>query len=1180
MSKKIQLTPAQTKAVELRGHTMLVSAAAGSGKTAVLTKRIIELITDSDDPVDVSDILVVTFTKAAATELKDRISSAIYSALKEDPSNKHLSNQLMKLGGAKICTIHSFCSSLIRGNFQLLGLPATLRIADETESSLICNNVMNELIDECYGGIHSENIEDFAEFTESFLQGKTDEGLAFIFSNIYRKLRNYPEGIGLLDTYAKQLNESENVDIFSTTWGKVIVQDIKRTFEHYYGVFTNACKFFSSDELFAKNYLPSFEADLRFCYNIKESLNAPMYEDIKTKLYSREKVKLINISSDKQTDESLYYKDIRTVFSKKVEDILKKYFSFSEQTVRDQITASGLVCKNMYEFLKLFDARFKKEKRDRGLLDYNDLENYTIELLYKKDTGYTELTDFALSLRDKFRYIFIDEYQDVNELQDKIFSGISTSKNRFMVGDIKQSIYGFRGSEPRLFSEYRTKFPEYKDTCPASDGVTLYLSDNFRSNKSVIDFSNSVFDVLFRFNSGSMEYTEGDKLVCSRKYNEGEQDYPVRICFVKEDAELNGVIGEAEFVADEVEKLIKSGTAPSDIALLFRSKTNTVYFEEALKKRNIDSFNRIDKDFFENDAVLLMLCLLNTIDNPTRDIYLAGVMKSPIFSFSMTDLTVIKQKTKKSSLYESVKEYASVTGDDKCVKFLETLNVWRKYAEGCPVDKLIRYIYNQTHIVELLSGRKNSDSDIERHANLLLLYEYARQFENGSFKGLYNFILYLNDVVEKRTTLANARLTSEESEVVNIMTVHNSKGLEFDTVFICDTAHRFNREDEKNNYIFHKELGLTMSLRDKTYLGKFKTLHRCAAEMLLRQEDLEEELRVLYVALTRAKKRLVITSSLKKQNEIIDSIKSEDNDVSQYALLNSNSLIELILWGILKSDYDFYSLEYVSPTLTDETVEVDRTSNELNRDLIEKYKDVFRERLSFEYPYKELTVLPSKMAVSKLYPTVLDEYTAVVEPQTPSMYLKPKFMLPENNKATGADRGTATHVFMQFCDFERVLSYGVQAEIDKLYEMGFIDKNISELVNIEKVSEFFRSDFFKLLRNAKNVWRERRFNINLPAVEFSQDEVTRERLNDENVLVQGVIDIVFVDENDRLILADYKTDYFSKQEIESGEAEETLKTRHSNQLFYYSEACRRMFGREVDSIMIYSFALGREVIIK
>jgi len=1180
MSKKIELTPAQKKAVKLRGHTMLVSAAAGSGKTAVLTKRIIELVTDSENPVDVSEILVVTFTKAAATELKERISAAIYSALKEDPTNKHLSRQLLMLGSAKICTIHSFCAGLIKANFQLLGLPANLRIADETESRLICNNIMNDLIDECYGGIHSEKINDFAEFTECFLQGKTDEGLALVFSDIYNKLRNYPEGIELLMRSSNELRIANRGLILDTVWGRVILDDLKRTFEYFYNILDNACKYFVVDELYSKNYLPQFEVDLRFCYEILEEIKTATYSSLKDKLASKEKLKLGSVSKDKQTDEVLYYKKIRESFHKKADEAYEKYFAFSEETLKGHFELSSDICKNMYEFLKIFDKSFKNEKKSRGLLDYNDLENYTLELLYKKDSNHNELTEFAKDLRDKFKYIFIDEYQDVNELQDKIFSGISTNTNRFMVGDIKQSIYGFRGSEPALFSMYRTSFPEYKDECPDSDGVTLYLSNNFRSDRSVIDFSNSIFEVLFKFNSGNMEYTSGDRLVCSKIYSEGEQDYPARICFVSEDDETKGIIKEAEFVADEIEKLIKNGTSPSDIALLFRSKKNTVYFEEELKKRNIDSFNQIDKDFFENDTVLLMLCLLNTIDNPTRDIYLAGVLKSPIFGFSMTDLTVIKHRTNKTSLYDAVKEYAELTKNEKCEFFLNRLREWRKYAEGCPVDKLVRYIYNQTHIVELLAGKKNSDSDIERQANLLLLYEYARQFENGSFKGLYNFILYLNDILEKKTSLANARLTSEGSGVVNIMSVHNSKGLEFNTVFLCDTAHRFNREDEKKDYIFHKDMGLTMRLRDKTYFGKFKTFTRSAAEILVRQQALEEELRVLYVALTRAKKRLIITSSLKKFDELIEEIKSPDNEVSQYSLLNSNSLIELILWGILKSDYNGYKLEYVADKESVDDFETEYDKKEYDETLIQEYFDIIKKRLSFEYPYKELTVLPSKMAVSKLYPTVLDEYTTVIEPQTPSMYQKPNFLLPEKDRATGAERGTATHLFMQFCDFDNVVSLGVEAELNRLFERGFIDKRNADLVNKDKVNSFFNSGLYNSVKNAKEIWRERRFNINLPADRFTQDETTKARLAGEKVLVQGVIDLLFVDKEDRLILADYKTDFFTKSEIESGEAETILIDRHSNQLSYYAEACRKIFGREVDEILIYSFALEKSIKIK
>ena len=1178
MSSKFELTPAQKVAVNLRGHTMLVSAAAGSGKTAVLTKRIIDLVTDSNNPVDVSEMLVVTFTKAAAAELKERISNAVFSALKEDPMNKHLSNQLLNLGKAKICTIHSFCADLVRNNFQNLDLPANIRIADESESALICNNIMNELIDSCYGGVYSEKISDFADFTENFLQAKKDDSLPMIFTGIYNYLRNFPIGVDLLNRCADELLAGAEFNPLETKWGRKITEYLKRTFEYYYKELDNACEYFIGDEKFAKAYLPAFEEDRRICNNIVSSVENSTYSELLNCFNGNTKLKLGSVRSEFQTPESDYYKTIHAEFWDKLTKGSSNYFAFSENVVKRHFERTSVVCRDMYAFLSAFDGMYKEEKKVRGLLDYKDLENFALRLLYA-DKECTVLSELANSIKEKYKYIFIDEYQDVNELQDRIFLGISTPVNRFMVGDIKQSIYGFRGSEPALFSEYRRVFPEVspEEECPEDDGVTLYLTNNFRSDKAVIDLSNAVFEVLFNNNSGKAPYTEGDRLVCSKVYEEGEKDYNVRLCFMEDDDEVSGVVREAEFVASEIEKLVKNGTAPSDIAILFRSRNNTIFFEEALKKRNISSFNQVDRDFFENDAVLLMLCILNTVDNPSRDIYLAGALKSPIFAFTLSELTAIRRYEKSGTLFYALQKYYKDTSDKKCEYFLEKLNQWRKYAEGCPVDKLVRYIYNDTHIVELLSGRKNKDSDIERQANLLLLYEYARQFENGSFKGLYNFILYLNDVLDKKTKLSNARLTGEGKGVVNIMSVHNSKGLEFDTVFFCDTAHQFNRGDERSSYIIHKDFGLTLRLRDETSFGKFNTLARGAAEIALREEALDEEMRVLYVALTRAKKRLIITSALKHARDIIESISSPERKVSKHNLLETKNMSELILWGILKSDYKDYDIEYVSNAIDEETTVVEKTEKIYDEDLINEVLGVIKKRLSFVYPYKEMTELPSKLVVSKLYPAVLDEYTTETEPIASSMYVKPKFLLPEKERATGAERGTATHIFMQFCDFDNVTKNGVENELTRLTEKGYIDKRNSSLVNIEKIKGFFDGQLFEILSKAKKVWRERRFNIKLPASDFTQDSALKEKYANESILVQGVIDLLFVDENDKLVLADYKTDWFSDKDITNGNAEKILIERHKTQLSYYAEACKKMFGKKVDKILIYSFALGKTI---
>lgn len=1179
---EFKLTPAQEIAVNLRGHTMLVSAAAGSGKTAVLTKRIIELVTDVNDPVDVSELLVVTFTRAAASELRERISKAVFTALKESPSNKHLSNQLLKLGQAKICTIHSFCADLIKTNFQRLGLPANLRIADESEALLISSNVMNDLLDECYGGLHSDKITDFGGFTENFLQAKKDDTLPAVFSGIYNYMRNFPLGLEVLKNCSEELEQSADLSPFESKWGIKVLEHLKRTFSYYYDQYESACDYFEGIEYLAKAN-EGFFNEIRFCHEVCKAVESKDFQTIKTVLLSGEKTpRLGQVRKEeyKNNAENSYYRSMRTKFWKEVEAVQSKYFCFSEETIKDHCLRTAEVCRNMYAFLTMFDLRFKEEKKERGLLDYSDLENYSIDLLYD-DKERTVLSSLASQIKDKYRYVFIDEYQDVNELQDKIFSAISSDTNRFMVGDMKQSIYGFRGSEPALFADYRNKFPGIdveNKTIPDSQGVTLFLSNNFRSDKGVIDFSNAVFKVLFNNNSGKAPYTDEDALVCSKKVEADDPQYDTKVIFVKNEDGRKGAECEAEYVAEQIDNLVKAGKDPSEIALLFRSMKNAFYFEEALKKRNIASFSQVERDFLENDAVLLMLCILNTVDNPSRDIYLAGALKSPVFGFSLSELTRIRRFSRRGSLFDSLKKYYTETNDIKCRYFLNKLSEWRRFAEGCPVDKLIRHIYNDTGIVELLSGKKNKDSDVERQANLMLLYDYARQFENGSFKGLYNFILYLNDVLDKKTKLGNAKLTGEGKGVVNIMTVHHSKGLEFDTVFFCDTGVNFNRIDERAIAIKHKELGLTLRLRDETSFGKMNTFLRGASEIAIHEDGLEDEMRVLYVALTRAKMRLFITSSIEKSRDLEKEISLQANKVCRHVLLSARNPCELILWGILKSGYRNFEILHDQSVSQAEAPSYDIPVEKApDNELISEYARVIEERLSFEYPYKEFANMPSKLAVSKLYPDILDEYTADGQDVAPSMYVSPRFLLPEQQRATGADRGTATHVFMQFCDFEKTAKYGVVAEIDRLLKKGFIDKRSAEIVNVEKVNKFFGGELYESISKAKKIWREKRFNILLPASEFTSKDELKQVFSEKGILVQGVIDVVFVDENDRLVLADYKTDSFSEKDIKSGEAERILIERHQTQLKYYAEACKRIFGRPIDKVVIYSFALGRSV---
>ena len=1198
MGKKLNLTDNQKDAINVCDHTMLVSAAAGSGKTAVLTQKIIKLITEMN--VDVSDLLVVTFTKAAAAELKERISKAIYEALAKEPKNKHLTKQLSLLGKANISTIHSFCFTLIKSNFQLLGLPSSLRLGDEAETGLICDGKLNELIEECYGGLHSKEIPDFEVLAEYIYGSKSESILSLEFKKIYRYFCNYPEGIELLNKCSSALLDASSKPALENMWGEVIRKHIKNYIEYSYSVFNTAINEFDNYELLYEKFRDGFIESANYCSRVLPLIDNASYDELRDLLKGYKVKNLKTMAPEEKDDISEYYRSIRSDFSKMLSTFVKKYFTFSEDSVKKQFETLSDINKKLYQFFKLFEKEYSNEKTKRGILDFNDLERLTLKLLYD-DKECKTVSKFALEAQKKFKYIFIDEYQDVNELQDRIFSAVSTPTNRFMVGDIKQSIYGFRGAEPSLFSDYRKTFPVYDKNADNPDGITIYLSDNFRSDQTVIDFSNSIFANLFNNNSGRTPYTAGDVLKCSKEYEPEEKNFNTRIYLVDDSYEGDRVAKEADFVASEIEKLMASGVKGKNIAILLRTKKNGIYFEEALKNHNILSFNQETRSIFDNDAVLLMVCLLNAIDNPSRDVYLAGVLKSPIFNFTLSELTDIRTKYKYGSLYSILKKYADEYDSSKAKYALEKLSEWRLYAEGCPVDKLIRHIYNETHIVELLSGKMDSSEDVERQANLLMLYEYARKFENGSFKGLYNFILYLDEALEKKTELSDAKLVSDGENVVKIMTIHNSKGLEFETVFVSDCGHEFNKEDEKKMYILRKELGLTLTLLDTTSFGKIKTLARHAAELLKDEDDLDEHLRVLYVALTRAKKHLIITSSAKKANKLVEKISRPESAVSKHQLLSCNSLIDYILWGILKSDYKDYTLEYIgveekneeaNPVFDKECAEesavdtgdesVNRVSDNIeekqyDRALVDKYLKEIEEKLSNDYALVDSTNMPSKLSVSKLYPGVLDEDAADTSESVPSMYVKPRFLSPEKQKADGAERGTATHIFMQFCNFERVTKNGVESELKYLEDKGFIDKRNASLVNIEKVKSFFESDLYNELLQAKNIWREKRFNIKLPASEFVTEPQRKILLESEKVLVQGVIDLLFETNDGRLILADYKTDYFSESDIKSGKAEKVLIDRHKTQLFYYAEACKRLLGRKVDSVLIYSFSLEKTV---
>ncbi len=1197
-------TPAQSAAINIHHKTLLVSAAAGSGKTATLTERIIRSITDPQHPADISKMLIVTFTRAAAEELKSRIFTAISEALANDPSNRHLNGQLIKLGSANICTIDSFCLNLLRANFSTLGLPATFRIADETELALLSQSVMEETIEFFY---ETENC--FPAFTECFTGTRNTDHLASILIGLERKSNAIPQGIEFFRTNAEEMkrNADEEIDFFSTTYGKILRDHAIETVTHALTIFESACEYASQNPDVTDKLFKPYDYDRTFCEALLGALNDPTdaYALSRAKLQSYDPLRLNSPKKEYITEEVEKFKNLRKSLKEELSDLYKDFFFQSRETILRAMKDTAEYTHLLYRVLLEYQTRLTNQKRIRQILDFNDIRRYTFTLLVDKD-GHP--TPTAKQYAKEFSDIYIDEYQDVDLVQDQIFAALATPTNRFMVGDIKQSIYVFRGAEPKVFSKYRSAFPDYESSkAQNSDTATIFMSENFRCDEPIIDFTNLICGRIFSACSQSIDYQKKDELIYSKGSFDPRENAPsVEVAIIstspskendteegseKEVSEETPTAKELEaaYIAEEIERLIsyekKGDGTPiqaGDIAVLFRYRTMSPYVAKALEKRGILCSESDNGRYFENPDVLILLCLLNTVDNPHRDIFLTGTLRSPLFGFDMNEITEIRSAASSTySLYDALLCRAKGTDElaEKCRRFEADLDALRRDARSMPVDRFLRTLFESDRMIA--SGLLCDISAGEGQGNLLRLYDYARTFEAGSFKGLYNFIEFINTLIEEEKTMKiPSKGTSPDR--VNLMTMHSSKGLEFPVCFVCGTAGKFIKKDQSESFLFEYPSGVAMKISDSTGLAHINTPMR---EALVVQNDVrqnEEEMRILYVAFTRARERLYVTASTSStQEQLMKKADSKIEFCDRHTILRCNSYLDWILLAFAdpKSDLSCVKLSFIDPERLSyrenesQQSSVNEDDTQPNAELLAKLQKDF----AFRYPYRDLQRIPAKLSVSRLSPNVLDEnddsMDLFAEQKTPI----PDFFISDRpSRVSSAQRGTATHVFLQFCDFSYAERHGVKEEIARLVEKQFLPQNFAEILYSEELESFLQSDLFQEIKHADRMIREQRFNLFLSPDAFTQDKDFRQKLQDEKLAVQGVIDLILIDRDGNVSLFDYKTDRLTKEErSDETLAQTTLQNRHGLQLSYYAHAIAKLFGRPCKKVCVYSTHAGK-----
>ena len=1241
------LTKSQQNAVDVRNRTLLVSAAAGSGKTYTLTQRIIKAIIE--DGQDLSRLLIVTFTRAAAGELKAKISKALGTAIAEHPENMHLQRQLIRLGSAHISTIDSFFTEPIRANFEKLGLPAGMRLADEAELSPIRDKILSETLEEfferCepYKNANLSPVGYTNRYTElmGIITGARDSSSVVpTFIDLYRKLITSPRGFEQLKEHSFRLKESASMEFFDTAEGKAIKDEIYSTVKYVWKTFVKSGEDMQSDATCATHYNADFIDNAELCHTLLSAIEKGGYEDVRAAFTAYEPGKITTVKKENKTEASEYYQKLRASLNKTVKDIPKSILYKSEDELKALMLAYSDMCALLYEILVVFDRKYAEEKKRRGVCEFSDMPKFLLSLLLDKDGNPTE---YAKTLSESFDEVYIDEYQDVNEIQDKIFEVIGGS-HRFMVGDIKQSIYGFREAEPSIFADYRKKFTLYdkeNDIPPECEdsGSTIFMSENFRCDENVIHFTNSVCAEIFSAFAESIGYTSEDDL----KFGKG-RPYPeyaspkVKLNIIQkpdedEDTEDENesetrvnpdkFYDEATLTANEIIDLVRhhknadgSPITLGQIAILVRYNTSLPPIIKALNAANIKYLLSSKGELFETEDMKILVDLLSVIDNPRDDLPLCHLLtaENEVYTpeLSLEQIIRIRQNADKShSLYDDMISYAEENDDDiaaVCRNFVAHIEKMRDAASRTGADKLIK---------SLISSEKYNA--LTKTAAFTYLYDSACRYVKTNWSSLYSFIGYFKDVMEKGES--GSEPDSSASDAVRVMTVHQSKGLEFNVCFLFGFGRPFNLQN-RTQLIFNKSFGASMKLppssADNT-LDKISVRYEDnpifkAVDRANKIKQIEEEARIFYVALTRARERLYISATLSKSFEkYTDKLKS-CADIS-YEIKKGNSYVKWVLLALTKGKIDSEIFELniidkggvkpISPLPRYSAVSSAREPNEGEK----QYARLLSAPHHADEGRMLLDAIPSKVAASKVTPHMLDDSVFMPIP-TGKLFsqneedadsgasentkrIKAKIELlrsaPEsfdslleiNKKPTAAEKGTATHAFLQFCDYESVEKNGVEAEIARLLESKFISKRTAEIIDRRKLSGFFESEIYRLARNARKVHREFHFGMFRDASDFTSSPEMRELVRDRKIYVQGSVDLIIEQEDGEIILCDYKTDRVTSEERNDRDLlTRSMKEKHGEQLMQYSYALERIFGKAPKRIFIYALSVGKTIEIK
>lgn len=1239
----IKFTSSQQNVINNKNSNLLVSAAAGSGKTAVLVEKIIRIVVE--EKIDITNLLVVTFTRASASEMKDRIKKALEEKIKEN-NDEYLKKQMLLLNEAQITTIDAFCKSVISSNIHLLDFDISFRVVDTQENEIL----KNETIDDLFSELYENEDKSFLNLLSSYGNKRLDFDLKKLIIDINDFSNQNPFSKKWLIESKEFFNVEDKDDLFYLkNYFFDVFNDAKNKFIYIINLIKeslNVLEEFKELYTFYENYT----FFLKNLENLNENINIFLNDLSKENL---EKIDIKNLNLDENKKSFRISKNldplIKEIYKNEKEklDSLKK--STEEEIKNLYINICDIKKENeiIYPYVRdlcditlLFKEKYQKKKKELNLVDFSDIEHLALKILSKEDENKKIIpSDVAKEYMKKYKEIFIDEYQDSNSLQETILSLIArkSPKNRFMVGDVKQSIYRFRQADPSIFMEKYKTYDDFENKNSFNKKIMLY--ENFRSRKEILECVNYIFKKIMNKETAELDYTDKEKLNPKATFKEDENNKIskcVEIHLVTdekndtEDIEENlqediEIIKNFKLEAIEIANIIYKiknnkdfkildkdeyrNVEYKDIVILMRSpSTNAKILEEILFKYNIPSFIETKGGYFESYEVDLIINLLKVIDNPIDDIPFLSVMKSFIYNFTTKELAKIRLIDKELHFYNICKKILEdenikidVILKEKIKKLMDDLKLFSKKETLISTDELIWFIYKNLGILEYFSLLENGNV---RKTNLYLLFEKAKEFEKTSYKGLFNFINYI-EKIKINSNASQTKPSLENENSITLMSIHKSKGLEFPVVILANTDKKFNFKQSNEKVSLHQKLGIAPMIYDVSKKIYFPSLMKKRIDTLSKKEQIAEEMRLLYVAMTRAKEKLIITGNI-KTFEILDKFK--DKKITNFEILNGKNFLEWILMSISnlkEKDFVNLSTKEISRLLKSndteisislkqkekilkekETIENEVSKNypkiEIKKEKNEKtkFKDILKRRFKEEYKFLNSTKKPSSISVSEIKKIVenerehnFDYYKEIflIEKSTPN------FIKKETKKITKQEKGSIMHLVMELLDFKKFEIENLDDKknrkiikdfLNELNEKNILLKEEIETVNIEKIINFLKTDLFKEIYTAdknKKLHKEKAINYNINLSEIYKNEQIQE--NEKTMLV-GIIDI-FYETKDGFVLIDYKTDFVTKENINE------IKEKYKIQLDLYKAAIERISGKKVIKKGLYLFGIDK-----